>query len=480
MSPPFYPKRAPGFRIPCSSSKRRRLAPPGARPWASLPEDLVQLIGWRVLAGDLLDYVRFRAVCIHWSSSSVRPRGRGLLDPRFHPRRWMMLPEGHGLCPGHPNLGGYVRFFNLSTGVFVRVHLPLFDDHIVLDSTDGLLLLYRHPDTAIRLLHPFTGEIAELPPLLSLLPQIEPHARSCMTEDMELSIFLRGICAAVNVSATGAITVMLALDMIKIHRVAYATAGDQQWSISAWKLPPLRTQAVSFQGKLYVMSQQSASYQHNNKVYIYQPASHQDNDEVYIYQIDRPQPNAQGSHSLSLPLPVMIAECPLVETISIVHLVECGSDLMLVGFNHTSDAHLVVYKLNDLISGRVVPVKNIGEHALFVEERGVCVSPNKVLPSVLGNSITCINRAPTHNPQVETRDPRQSCPRVEQYHLSSGTWSLAMDGDILCMDRAPASPYMLAHHIFTCCSRGYWNKGLISCAAIRPNWSVKPNLRIKD
>uniref|UniRef100_A0A0A9G6I4 Gpm184 n=1 Tax=Arundo donax TaxID=35708 RepID=A0A0A9G6I4_ARUDO len=54
----------------------------------------------------------------------------------------------------------------------------LFGDHVALNSVDGLLLLCRERDSAIRLLHPFTGDIAELPPLLSLLPWItiaEPH-----------------------------------------------------------------------------------------------------------------------------------------------------------------------------------------------------------------------------------------------------------------------------------------------------------------
>ncbi|RLN22631.1 hypothetical protein C2845_PM07G20630 [Panicum miliaceum] len=36
----------------------------------------------------------FRAVCAHWSRSAARPGDRGLLDPSFHPRRWMTLPEG--------------------------------------------------------------------------------------------------------------------------------------------------------------------------------------------------------------------------------------------------------------------------------------------------------------------------------------------------------------------------------------------------
>nr|CAB3478739.1 unnamed protein product [Digitaria exilis] len=202
MSSPPHPGREGdrGATITSSGCKRCRLAPKEVeRPWDSLAEDLLELIGWLVLAGDLLDYVRFRAVCSHWNKSTLRPQGRGLVDPRFHPRRWMMFPEGHGLYPGHPKLGGYVRFFSLSTGTFVRVHLPLFDDHVVLESVDGLLLLYRNHDTAIRLLHPFTGDIAELPPLMSVLPQLERYRY--MSEDRklrELRFYLRGVCAAVT------------------------------------------------------------------------------------------------------------------------------------------------------------------------------------------------------------------------------------------------------------------------------------------
>uniref|UniRef100_A0A453H460 Uncharacterized protein n=2 Tax=Aegilops tauschii TaxID=37682 RepID=A0A453H460_AEGTS len=46
----------------------------------------------------------------------------------------MMFPEHRGLYPGHPELGGYIRFFNLDSGVFARVCLPLFRSHCILDS----------------------------------------------------------------------------------------------------------------------------------------------------------------------------------------------------------------------------------------------------------------------------------------------------------------------------------------------------------
>jgi hypothetical protein len=81
-----------------SKSKRRRLTttaavtstaePHESSSWPSLQGDLVRLIGSRLLeTGDLLDYVRYRAVCRHWRSSTDCPCGRSVADPRFHPRR---------------------------------------------------------------------------------------------------------------------------------------------------------------------------------------------------------------------------------------------------------------------------------------------------------------------------------------------------------------------------------------------------------
>uniref|UniRef100_K3XRB9 KIB1-4 beta-propeller domain-containing protein n=1 Tax=Setaria italica TaxID=4555 RepID=K3XRB9_SETIT len=313
-------------------------------PWASLPQDLLELIAWRVLAGDLLDYVRFRSVCSHWNSSTVPPRGRGLVDPRFHPRRWMLFPEGYGLYPGHPNLGG--------------------------------------------------------------------------------------VCAAVTVNAAGAITVMLCLDTKR--RVAYAATGDRRWSLSAWKLPRLRAVTMSFQGKFYAMAVNSA-----------------DKNNVYICRIDPPQPSAEGNHSLSLPPPRMLVKSPL------------DGGLMVLGFTDVSLAHLVVYRVSDLTKGRVAPLTSIGEHAIFSEVHALCISAKR-FPSILGNSIICKNRSSrmveTHdfNPLLGRRAVRPAHPLVEQYDLGSDTWSPAIDEDIVHSDRTPASPYTLAHHIFTCCCRYYW------------------------
>ncbi|KAL6848009.1 hypothetical protein ACP4OV_022137 [Aristida adscensionis] len=457
--PPPSPKRARVASPPCGGGvgggELHRPDPPGSgasAPWASLPEDLVQLIGWRVLAGDLLDYVRFRAVCAHWGRGAARPGGRGLLDPRFHPRRWTLLPEGHGLYPGHPALGGRARFLNLSTGALAGLHLPLFRDHVLLGRADGLLLLLRHTapgDTAVRLLHPFTGDVAELPPLASLLPQMA-HS----PEDRRLGMlrgFLSGVSAAVTVAPAGAITVVLALE-IKLL-VAHATTGDRRWTLAAGRLPCLLAPAVAFHGSLFLVTPRCSQRK-----------------SVYIWRIDPPQPDAAEGESL-LP-PKIIAHCPLAATRGAVNLVQCGSDLMLVGFNEAKRTDLVVFRVADLVKGSAIPVTNIGEHALFLGQRPLYASQSKGLPSVVGNSITCRYRVTKHKALQGGRGFRIT----EQYHIGTGTWSPAIDGDISSWDRPPASPYMLIHHIFTCCHHSHWSKGLIFHNKIKPDWSVKPNL----
>lgn len=191
--------------------------------WASLHDDMLELIADRVLAGDLLDYVWFRAVCKTWRAATPCLVGRGMVEPRFHPRQWTMFPEGNGLYPGHPALDGYVRFLNVDTGVFLRVHRPCFEDHSVLDCPEGLLLLQRHKDAAICLRNPFTGDVVEFPPLASLALYVNKF-RNFLSGSYDFR--QRMVHAAVSIHAGGTVTVMLALS--HLERVAYASIGDRQ------------------------------------------------------------------------------------------------------------------------------------------------------------------------------------------------------------------------------------------------------------
>ncbi|KAJ1269093.1 hypothetical protein BS78_07G184300 [Paspalum vaginatum] len=385
-------------------------------PWASLHRDLVELIGWRVLADNLLDYVRFRAVCKNWCSMTVCPRGRGITDPRFHPRRWMMLPEGHGLHPGHGKLRGYIRFFNLSTGTIVRVRLPLFKNHCVLDSVDGILVLQRDHDTAIRLLHPFTGDIAEFPPLETLLEHVDPD----MEEKRKLPSLREVCCASISVSSGGIITVMMLLS--SVQTAVFANSGDQLWRVSEGLVCP-RYIAQSFQGKIYKMHRPTVS------------------GGVHILQIDPPQ-HQEKMHG---PTEKLVATFPSSPGLYF-SLVECNSEVLLFTMNRPGQPNSF-YRLADLIMKRVVPFTSVGDdNTLFMGDKRLCVSA-KSFPGIVGDTFVSEQRI------------NQS--RLAQYDLSRGTVSPASDGVLRWGRIRIPRPTTIIYHIYTCCYPQLWNKGLI-------------------
>ncbi|XBI06675.1 hypothetical protein VPH35_134665 [Triticum aestivum] len=382
--------------------------PPATRsPWASLPEDMIRLVAGRLLAGDLTDYVRLRAVCTNWRSSTVSPRGRGVIDPRFHPRRWMMFAEGHGLHPGHENLCGHVRFFNLDSGIFVRVRLPLLTDHCVLDSVEGLLVLQRDEDTAIRLLHPFTGDIVELPPLTSLAMQLKAD----YTQATKLKL-MRDMSASISVAADGVVRVMV---LIGTTWAAVATSQDTEWTMLPWRIPG-HYQPLSSGGKQYLVHD----------------TFFEDSPEVsQIFQMEAHLQDA----------PKLIAAIPKKKLAYPLYLVECDSEVLVVGHKDRSFTHLAVHRLSDLVSGRYVPVKGIGDKVIFVGGRALCVSSKILLPPTTGDAVIY-------------RRPRELT--FSQYCLGSSTWSLATDECSMSMSGLTQGPCSLIPHVFTCCSRRHW------------------------
>jgi hypothetical protein len=411
------------------STKRRRRAATtlaeaepddaSSSPWASLHGDLVQLIGWRLLevGGDMLDYVCLRAVCSHWRSSTTSPHGRGIADPRFHPRRWMMLPEGHGLHPGHGKLRGYVRFVSLSTGAIVRVKLPLFANHCVLDSADGLLLLQRDDDSAVRLLHPFTGDVADLPPLLSLAP------------DKDDMFEYRAVgCTCVSIGANGVITVMVVIK--RRFCLAFATTMDQRWTLDP-NGPIISTiihSPISFQGRLYMLD--------------YDPHL----DTMRIIEIVPPRRHKGFSVSSSLallPPPKLVATVPKNESQRHwnLYLAECDSELLLIGGTDQLKTNIAVYRVADLVTlGKLVPATSIGDNVLLVSDEKTLTVSGRALPNVEGDSVVMVHGG----------DEDQS---FGQYRLGSATWSPVEDGSVLYGVQGPCS---LVYYIFTCCCRELW------------------------
>ncbi|XBI60539.1 hypothetical protein VPH35_041457 [Triticum aestivum] len=384
MSSPSVRNRPPAITAAVASSG-------DVSPWATLHGDLVRLVGWRVLAGDLLDYVRLRAVCRYWRFSTVSPLGRGIIDPRFHPRRWMMLPEGHGL---HPREDAKKRFFNLSSGVFVRPRLPLLKDHFVLCPADGLLLLLQgqqyHRCNSVRLLHPFTGDVVELPANI-ILP-----ADMTLPEELRAhSIPPTDAFAAVSTSPDGVVGVMVAFKNTSF--VVFASTREERWGFFAFGFYP-HASPLSFKGELYMMQDQISAA----------------GWELNILRFDPPwqeHSTVSGLAPSSLLSPKLVATC----SAHIIHspeLVECDSEILIVGYRKVTE--MIIYRLADLALGKIVPVNSIGGNALLFGTKGNPSFSLSAVPTITGDTIVVANCIPDKY--------------ILQYHLSSDTWSARVGG----------------------------------------------------
>lgn len=213
---------------------------------------------------------------------------------------------------------------------------------------------------------------------------------------------------------------LLALSVVS--RVAFATSLDRQWSLSTYECVTLSSPIASH-GKIYLMHTDRSCGE----------KMHQ------ILRIDHPPAAAQdGSGSgagRALQEPKLVATIPARKLDHFQGLVECGSEILVLGYKNWSTSRISVFKLADLVLQRFMPIKSIGGHTLFIGERNISVS-SKILPTVKGDNLVYLNSG------------------LVKYHLSSGSLSLAIDNCSL-YDRAPG-PSSLVHYIYSCCIRNRW------------------------
>ncbi|KAJ3688390.1 hypothetical protein LUZ61_017554 [Rhynchospora tenuis] len=125
------------------------------RDWTSLLIDLVVRIRWILLADDVTEFVRFRAVCCSWRSCTPNPKD---LDGRFHPRKWIMYSS----LDSPPTTA--FNFVNLSTGKKLMLDLTeLRRGYSLIYVVDGLCLLENNRTHTLALLNPFTRFLTHLP-----------------------------------------------------------------------------------------------------------------------------------------------------------------------------------------------------------------------------------------------------------------------------------------------------------------------------
>ncbi|KAK1619669.1 hypothetical protein QYE76_025186 [Lolium multiflorum] len=381
--------------------------------WASLPTDIVGLITCRILDCDVVDYISFRAVCSDWRACTPTPSDPTLRDPRLRPRDWVALCDGDGV---RPDDAGQIVFFHTRTARRLPVLLPELRGYRIVGFTDGLLILVHKRTTMVRVLHPFTRVVVDLP---SLAPVYHELVRQKKLLDMN---------AAVCSSASSATSIAVVVWFLCTN-VALAADPNSDWEVLHRGLYVRST--LPFQGRLYATSLCS------NKILQLYPPPRQEAGSVVVghvpYFADR-------------------VDCDFL-------LIESGGKMLLViqhpdpGTNSFDWLRLLAFKLYevDVNSHRckLIPVNSLGDRALFLSgDRCLSVSASD-LPTLSSNSIYF------SLPQ----DP------IVMHSLGTGLSELLAEScqihDRKDRIRPSVRPFTIADHLITYCNPREWSKGLM-------------------
>ncbi|KAL6656796.1 hypothetical protein ACP70R_004576 [Stipagrostis hirtigluma subsp. patula] len=304
------------------------------RDWAGLASGPAGLIAERALAGDVADYVRFRATCRGWRACAADPRAHGVLDHRFHPRQWIMLRET--VAAPHRR-----RLLNVSTGECMTMDLPELAGHDVFGpTTEGLLVLLDRATYAVRLLNPITHQVADLPPATMLLSSKVRH-------DPRLLLQVSG--AGLADEST------FALHFFIIKTLVVVKPGQDHWTV-VHRGNLVVMPSISFAGRFYGVTEK--------KVMVVETST------------DRP-PRLALAAKLARTFSTMMMES--------VHLVDNDGELMLVD-REQGGRICKVYRV-DLDARKMVPVCGLGGRAAFIGcEQALSVSPS-VFPSISADAV---------------------------------------------------------------------------------------------
>ncbi|TVU38306.1 hypothetical protein EJB05_11668, partial [Eragrostis curvula] len=326
-----------------SSPEPRR----GRRDWASLDAGPAGLIAERVLSNDVVDLVRFRAVCRPWRACSAHLRAQGVLDRRFHPRRWIMLPDTfndvhHRRC-----------FINVFTGERIYPSAPPKPDscHLLGNTSEGLVLLSRKDADLIQLLNPMTGQVTDLPPASKLLE--DPYERP-------EHLTLRG--AGLADDSTIAIH-------LKCFSLAVAKPGDKRWTYlrSRHRI----TSVLPLAGRIYCATKKNISV-------------------VQTMENQRPQLVEAADHNLDMSTAgAYFGGEPYIGRNKI-FLVDNDGELILChrrcwepGSTHGS---CCLYRVN-FDTRNIQPLARLNERALFISRRRSLLVASMVSPSISADTV---------------------------------------------------------------------------------------------
>lgn len=237
------------------------------RDWANLlPEIVEEICAW-VLALDVVEYFRFRAVCRPWRELTPDPRARPL-DSRFRPRNWMVVTT-------IPDRDTRRHLLNLTTAATLEVDLPALITHCHLCAADGLLVLFNGVTKLVLLLNPLTNTVTGFPPIANIIDDSIPPNRW----ERRPSLFRAPKCLGkftpylINGAgfddSTSPPTLVLFLRM-SASNIIFAKPGDAHWTVVGRGdagYPPFDMQGrvlyhsfISLQGRCFVTSPEGTLY----------------------------------------------------------------------------------------------------------------------------------------------------------------------------------------------------------------------------
>jgi hypothetical protein len=302
------------------------------RDWADISKSMAAQIAGHALANDVADYLQFRAACAPWRDHTEDPKNHSVLDQRYHPRRWILLPETRSAAADGPCR--WRRMVNLSQGTKITLDLPqLLGGHAVAagpgGSPGGILVLIDEHSLVVRLLNPLTGQGIDLPSVASVLSR-----RSAGR--LGLAKAFSGLCTVTGAGFAGNSTVVLHFGYDK--KLVSTKLGGDRWEIVSEE-ESLICSAFPFYGNVYVAN----------------------GDGLMVV-------DAEASPG---PMLVLAAQWPPME-ITMVHMADSSGELMVLTnkarFRKGSADYMVefeVFRL-DADAGALVRVKDLGERALFV------------------------------------------------------------------------------------------------------------------
>ncbi|KAJ1695834.1 hypothetical protein LUZ63_012532 [Rhynchospora breviuscula] len=192
------------------------------RDWAYLPPEIVEFISVKVKY--IVDYVRFRAVCSTWRSTSC-PKPRHL-PPQLP---WLMLPYVADTCTD-----GTRKFYDVWESKMREIPIPLTWSMTCCASYRGWLLLVLYKGRKVSLLNPLTRSEIELPPFKAWFdPYYIGFGKSKMTFSADLN------------HPNCLITVFL-----EKYWVIFCRIGDQSWERY---LSAELEDATCYNGRLYLL-----------------------------------------------------------------------------------------------------------------------------------------------------------------------------------------------------------------------------------